>query len=189
MVSVFLTQIILNRFNKTTTGYAGLAVLGLWLAIPSLIVRVFLMQSYGLVTNSQVVPYFLEQLLIVLLQAFFWIPVVIILGGQRSRIFEAFKAYDFIVTPDSPMDVFYPQLTSREYTTIWYIDSLKRHGRGYMKEAPFDSNKGYELLGKVRYSLDCLYLHLRENPALCYGKRNSLLEDLDTKPAAKRRKT
>jgi hypothetical protein len=106
-----------------------------------------------------------------------------------NAFLEAFKAYDFIVTPDSPMDVFYPQLTSREYTTIWYIDSLKRHGRGYMKEAPFDSNKGYELLGKVRYSLDCLYLHLRENPALCYGKRNSLLEDLDTKPAAKRRKT
>ena len=94
MVSVFLTQIILNRLNKTKTGYAGLAVFGLWLAIPSLFVRVFLMQSYGLVTNSQVVPYFLEQLLIVLLQAFFWIPVVIILGGQRSRIFDAFKSYE-----------------------------------------------------------------------------------------------
>ena len=94
MVSVFLTQIILNRLNKTKTGYAGLAVFGLWLAIPSLFVRVFLMQSYGLVTNSQVVPYFLEQILIVLLQAFFWIPVVIILGGQRSRIFDAFKSYE-----------------------------------------------------------------------------------------------
>ena len=68
IASVFLIQLILKKFDKNTAGYAGLALIGLWLAIPSLLVRVFLMQSYGLVTNSQVVPYFLEQLLIVLLQ-------------------------------------------------------------------------------------------------------------------------
>jgi len=91
---VFLTQVGLKRLDKNTAGYAGLAVIGLWLAIPSLFVRVYLMQAYGLISSSQIISFFVEQLLIVLVQAFFWIPVVIILGGQRSRIFEAFKAYE-----------------------------------------------------------------------------------------------
>ena len=94
LLIVFLTQVFLKKINKNTAGYSGLALIGLWLAIPSLFVRVFLMQSYGLISNSQVAQYFFEQLTIVLLQAFFWIPVVIILGGQRSRIFEAFKEYE-----------------------------------------------------------------------------------------------
>ena len=91
---VFLTQVGLKRLDKNTAGYAGLAVIGLWLAIPSLFVRVYLMQAYGLISSAEVTSYFFEQFLIVLVQAFFWIPVVIILGGQRSRIFEAFKAYE-----------------------------------------------------------------------------------------------
>ena len=91
---VFLTQVGLKRLNKNTAGYPGLAVIGLWLAIPSLFLRVYLMQAYGLISSGQITSYFLEQLSIVLLQAFFWIPVVIILGGQRSGIFEAFKAYE-----------------------------------------------------------------------------------------------
>ncbi len=91
---VFLTQVGLKRLDKNTAGYAGLAVIGLWLAIPSLFVRVYLMQAYGLISSADVASYFFEQFLIVLVQAFFWIPVVIILGGQRSRIFEAFKAYE-----------------------------------------------------------------------------------------------
>ena len=94
LLIVFLTQVFLKKINKNTAGYSGLALIGLWLAIPSLFVRVFLMQSYGLISNSQVAQYFFEQLTIVLLQAFFWIPVVIILGDQRSRIFEAFKEYE-----------------------------------------------------------------------------------------------
>ena len=94
LLIVFLTQVFLKKINKNTAGYSGLALIGLWLAIPSLFVRVFLMQSYGLITNSQVFQFFFEQLTIVLLQAFFWIPVVIILGDQRSRIFEAFKEYE-----------------------------------------------------------------------------------------------
>jgi hypothetical protein len=89
-----LTQVGLKRLDKNTAGYAGLAVIGLWLAIPSLFVRVYLMQAYGLISSADVTSYFFEQFLIVLVQAFFWIPVVIILGGQRSRIFEAFKAYE-----------------------------------------------------------------------------------------------
>ena len=94
LLIVFLTQVFLKKINKNSAGYPELALIGLWLAIPSLFVRVFLMQSYGLITNSQVFQFFFEQLTIVLLQAFFWIPVVIILGGQRSRIFEAFKEYE-----------------------------------------------------------------------------------------------
>ena len=94
LLIVFLTQVFLKKINKNTAGYSGLALIGLWLEIPSLFVRVFLMQSYGLISNSQVAEYFFEQLTIVLLQAFFWIPVVIILGDQRSRIFEAFKEYE-----------------------------------------------------------------------------------------------
>ena len=94
LIIVFLTQVSLRKIHINNVGYAGLALIGLWLAIPSLLVRVFLMESFGLISNSQVASYFVEQLSIVLLQAFFWIPVVIILGGQRSRIFEAFKDYE-----------------------------------------------------------------------------------------------
>ena len=94
LIIVFLTQVFLRTIHINNVGYAGLALIGLWLAIPSLLVRVFLMESFGLISNSQVASYFVEQLPIVLLQAFFWIPVVIILGGQRSRIFEAFKDYE-----------------------------------------------------------------------------------------------
>ena len=94
LIIVSLTQVFLRKIHINNVGYAGLALIGLWLAIPSLLVRVFLMESFGLISNSQVASYFVEQLSIVLLQAFFWIPVVIILGGQRSRIFEAFKDYE-----------------------------------------------------------------------------------------------
>ena len=163
MVSVFLTQIILNRFNKTTTGYAGLAVLGLWLAIPSLIVRVFLMQSYGLVTNSQVVPYFLEQLLIVLLQAFFWIPVVIILGGQRSRIFEAFKAYEKRLV-----------ITARKSIrqSAEFIQVKKQVDKDYKEELSMHSNL---LLNSITYG-DNAQLNLKQRNEIIqrYLKTNTL---------------
>ena len=163
MVSVFLTQIILNKLNKTTTGYAGLALLGLWLAIPSLIVRVFLMQSYGLVTNSQVVPYFLEQLLIVLLQAFFWIPVVIILGGQRSRIFEAFKAYEKRLV-----------ITARKSIrqSAEFIHVKKQVDKDYKEELSMHSNL---LLNSITYG-DNAQLNLKQRNEIIqrYLKTNTL---------------
>ena len=93
-MSVLLAQVILKKLKRNTAGYPGLALIGLSIAIPSLIVRVFLMQSYGLISASQIGTYFFEHLSIILLQAFFWIPIVIILGGQRSQIFEAFKEYE-----------------------------------------------------------------------------------------------
>ena len=91
---VFLTQSILRTRKVSTTGYFGLAVIGLWLVTPSLLVRMLLMEEFNLIVDSQVAPYFTEQFLISLGHAFFWIPVAIILGGQRNKIIEAFKDYE-----------------------------------------------------------------------------------------------
>ncbi len=91
---VFLTQLILRASKVINSGYLGLAVIGLWLAIPSLLIRVLLMEEFNLLADSQVATYFHEQFLISLGHAFFWIPVVIILGGQRNKIIEAFKEYE-----------------------------------------------------------------------------------------------
>jgi len=91
---VYLTQLTLRARKVSSTGYFGLAVIGLWLAIPSLLVRVLLMEEFNLIVDSQVAPYFTEQFLISLGHAFFWIPVSIILGGQRNQIIEAFKEYE-----------------------------------------------------------------------------------------------
>ncbi|CAB4338585.1 unannotated protein [freshwater metagenome] len=91
---VFLTQLILRARKVINSGYLGLAVIGLWLAIPSLLIRVLLMEEFNLLADSQVATYFHEQFLISLGHAFFWIPVVIILGGQRNKIIEAFKEYE-----------------------------------------------------------------------------------------------
>lgn len=91
---VYLTQSTLRARKVSSTGYFGLAVIGLWLAIPSLLVRVLLMEEFNLIADSQVAPYLTEQFLISLGLAFFWIPVSIILGGQRNQIIEAFKEYE-----------------------------------------------------------------------------------------------
>ncbi len=91
---VFLTQLIIRASKVINSGYLGLAVIGLWLAIPSLLIRVLLMEEFNLLADSQVAQYFHEQFLISLGHAFFWIPVVIILGGQRNKIIEAFKEYE-----------------------------------------------------------------------------------------------
>ena len=163
IASVFLIQLILKKFDKNTAGYAGLALIGLWLAIPSLLVRVFLMQSYGLVTNSQVVPYFLEQLLIVLLQAFFWIPVVIILGGQRSRIFEAFKAYEKRLIINARKSI---------RQSAEFIQVKKQVDKDYKEELSMHSNL---LLNSITYG-DNAQLNLKQRNEIIqrYLKTNAL---------------
>ena len=163
IASVFLIQLILKKFDKNTAGYAGLALIGLWLAIPSLLVRVFLMQSYGLVTNSQVVPYFLEQLLIVLLQAFFWIPVVIILGGQRSRIFEAFKAYEKRLIINARKSI---------RQSAEFIQVKKQVDKDYKEELSMHSNL---LLNSITYG-DNAQLNLKQRNEIIqrYLKTNTL---------------
>ena len=163
IASVFLIQLILKKFDKNTAGYAGLALIGLWLAIPSLLVRVFLMQSYGLVTNSQVVPYFLEQFLIVLLQAFFWIPVVIILGGQRSRIFEAFKAYEKRLIINARKSI---------RQSAEFIQVKKQVDKDYKEELSMHSNL---LLNSITYG-DNAQLNLKQRNEIIqrYLKTNTL---------------
>ena len=163
IASVFLIQLILKKFDKNTAGYAGLALIGLWLAIPSLLVRVFLMQSFGLVTNSQVVPYFLEQLLIVLLQAFFWIPVVIILGGQRSRIFEAFKAYEKRLIINARKSI---------RQSAEFIQVKKQVDKDYKEELSMHSNL---LLNSITYG-DNAQLNLKQRNEIIqrYLKTNTL---------------
>ena len=91
---VVLTQLISQARKVTKAGYLGLAVIGLSLAIPSLLIRVLLMENFELIANSQITLFFKEQFLISLMHAFFWIPVAIILGGQRNKIIEAFKEYE-----------------------------------------------------------------------------------------------
>jgi len=91
---VYLAQVTLRIRKRNKTGYLGLALIGLSLAIPSLLSRVLLMENFGLISDSQTNKYFFEQILISIVHAFFWIPVAIILGGQRNKIIEAFKEYE-----------------------------------------------------------------------------------------------
>jgi len=152
---VFLTQVSLKRLDKNTAGYAGLAVIGLWLAIPSLFVRVYLMQAYGLISSSQIISFFVEQLLIVLVQAFFWIPVVIILGGQRSRIFEAFKAYEKRLV-----------ITARKSIrqSAEFIQVKKQVDKDYKEELSMHSNL---LLNSITYG---------DNAQLNLNQRNEIIQ-------------
>lgn len=91
---LFLTQLILKAIKLKKSGYLELAIIGICLSIASLFFRVYLMNVFGLISNFELQSYFFEQLPISLVQAFFWIPVVIILGAQRNKIFAAFKEYE-----------------------------------------------------------------------------------------------
>ena len=163
LATVFLTQVGLKRLDKNTAGYAGLAVIGLWLAIPSLFVRVYLMQAYGLISSADVTSYFFEQFLIVLVQAFFWIPVVIILGGQRSRIFEAFKAYEKRLV-----------ITARKSIrqSAEFIQVKKQVDKDYKEELSMHSNL---LLNSITYG-DNAQLNLKQRNEIIqrYLKTNTL---------------
>jgi hypothetical protein len=47
---------------------------------------------------------------------------------------------------------------------------LNRSGRGYLASDPGNVIAGVQVLEKVADSLNCVFLHLRENPALCHEK-------------------
>ncbi|CAB9511591.1 NACHT domain [Seminavis robusta] len=51
--------------------------------------------------------------------------------------------------------------------TIESIARLNAVGRKYLKAHAFDQAKGVQVLSKVNDSLDCIFLHLQENPSLC----------------------
>ena len=163
MAVVFLTQIGLKRLDKNTAGYAGLALIGLWLAIPSLFVRVYLMQAYGLISSAEVTSYFFEQFLIVLVQALFWIQVVIILGGQRSRIFEAFKAYEKRLVINARKSI-------RE--SAEFLQVKKQVDKDYKEELSMHSNL---LLNSITYG-DSAQLNLKQRNEIIqrYLKTNTL---------------
>lgn len=147
ILSVLLTQVILKKIKRNTAGYPGLALIGLSLAIPSLIVRVFLMQSYGLISTSQVGTYFFEQLSIILLQAFFWIPVVIILGGQRSQIFEAFKEYErrLVVTARKKIRNSAEFIQLKKQVDLDYKEELNQHVHILMNSITFGDKSSLDL--------------------------------------------
>ena len=47
------------------------------------------------------------------------------------------------------------------------IARLNKAGRRYLLTDPSDRSKGIHVLSEVSDSLDCLFLHLQENPSLC----------------------
>jgi signal transduction histidine kinase len=147
IISVLLAQVILKKLKRNTAGYLGLALIGLSIAIPSLIVRVFLMQSYGLISASQVGAYFFEQMSIILLQAFFWIPIVIILGGQRSRIFEAFKEYEkrLVVTARKNIRNSAEFIQLKKQVDQDYKEELNQHAHLLMNSLNFGDKSSFDL--------------------------------------------
>ena len=147
IISVLLAQVILKKLKRSTAGYLGLALIGLSIAIPSLIVRVFLMQSYGLISASQVGAYFFEQMSLVLLQAFFWIPIVIILGGQRSRIFEAFKEYEkrLVVTARKNIRNSAEFIQLKNQVDQDYKEELNQHAHLLMNSLNFGDKSSFDL--------------------------------------------
>ena len=147
IISVLLAQVILKKLKRSTAGYLGLALIGLSIAIPSLIVRVFLMQSYGLISASQVGAYFFEQMSLVLLQAFFWIPIVIILGGQRSRIFEAFKEYEkrLVVTARKNIRNSAEFIQLKNQVDQDYKEELNQHAHLLMNSLNFGDKSSLDL--------------------------------------------
>ena len=128
---VFIMQSILKRLKIERVGYPGLVVIGLSIAIPSLFARVFLMNIFGLLNKNEFSEFVLSQLIINLTQAIFWIPVVIVLGGQRSKIFQEFKNYEqrLIITARKNI---------RESNT--FINMKKRINEGFKEELIKQSN-------------------------------------------------
>jgi len=53
------------------------------------------------------------------------------------------------------------------------ITDLNKAGRKYLREDASSKENCIEVLGKVRNDLDCLYIHIRENPVLFTGNGNS----------------
>jgi hypothetical protein len=128
---LFIMQSILKRLKMERVGYPGLVVIGLSIAIPSLFVRVFLMNSFGLLNKSEFSEFVLSQLIINLTQAFFWIPVVIVLGGQRSKIFQEFKNYEQRLIINARKNI-------RESNT--FINMKKQINQGFKEELIRQSN-------------------------------------------------
>jgi hypothetical protein len=176
---VYLTQSTLQARKISTTGYFGLAVIGLWLAIPSLLVRVLLMEKFNLITDNQVAPYFTEQFLISLGHAFFWIPVAIILGGQRDKIIEAFKEYEKRLVINARKSIrnsedFYELKKDVDQT---FREELRLHSSQLLNSLTFSDDKKLSL--KERNEI--MQRYLKGNTLREFSKRlNQKSEAVDT---------
>ena len=176
---VYLTQSTLQARKISTTGYFGLAVIGLWLAIPSLLVRVLLMEKINLITDNQVAPYFTEQFLISLGHAFFWIPVAIILGGQRDKIIEAFKEYEKRLVINARKSIrnsedFYELKKDVDQT---FREELRLHSSQLLNSLTFSDDKKLSL--KERNEI--MQRYLKGNTLREFSKRlNQKSEAVDT---------
>jgi hypothetical protein len=59
---------------------------------------------------------------------------------------------------------------SNQQSFLRCIPLLNKSGRGYLIEDPANRAKGVEVLRNVIDDLDCLFLHLQENPLLCMNQ-------------------
>ena len=86
---IWITERILHKFKIYEAGYKGLWVLGLILAGLSEFFREILTLFIDVKIDLG-----LHRFLIVLIQGFFWIPVLIGVGGQLTNIFQVFREYE-----------------------------------------------------------------------------------------------
>jgi two-component sensor histidine kinase len=89
LLLIALTERLLHKFNLFEAGYMGLWALGVTLAGLSEIIRILLTFVIHIQLDTATHRFF-----IVLIQGFFWIPVLVIVGGQLSEIFRVFKEYE-----------------------------------------------------------------------------------------------
>jgi hypothetical protein len=60
-----------------------------------------------------------------------------------------------------------PDPWCEDFTTeVFMVTRLNYCGRSYLKQESFNQNLGYRLLEQVNDDADCLFFHVRENPAL-----------------------
>ena len=86
---IWIAESFLHKRKIYETGYKGLWALGLILAGFSEIFREILTLFIDVKLDIAS-----HRFLIVLIQGFFWIPVLIVVGGQISAIFQVFKDYE-----------------------------------------------------------------------------------------------
>jgi len=89
LLLIALTERLLHKFKIFEAGYMGLWALGVTLAGLSEIIRILLTFAIDIQPDIATHRFF-----IVLIQGFFWIPVLVIVGGQLSQIFQVFKEYE-----------------------------------------------------------------------------------------------
>jgi two-component sensor histidine kinase len=89
LLLIWITERILHELKIYEAGYKGLWVLGIILAGLSEIIRDVLTLFVDVQLDTASHRFF-----IILIQGLFWIPVLIIVGGKLSQIFQVFKEYE-----------------------------------------------------------------------------------------------